>query len=253
MSTAYPINTVIVIVAVLLAATLGVWLGLSRGLDLASLPLGHARAWRWAAATALGAWLLVRLGLAIEPPRDSLDFLPVQATSIAFGVIIGVGPMVLSPEFRQVVRRIPQAWLIGVHAIRLEGFLFLALADMQRLPAQFALAAGYGDMLVGLLATITLWALLTHKAYAPGLILAVNGLGLLDFITAFSTGLATLTSFITRLDASGVSTAYLNYVMLVPSFGVPLLAILHIYSLFQLWSPQPTPATLRPSLAELAR
>jgi len=36
-----------------------------------------------------------------------------------------------------------------------------------------------------------------------------------------------------------VSFSYLNFVLIIPSFGVPLFALLHFYSLIQMLSPRP--------------
>ena len=52
--------------------------------------------------------------------------------------------MVFSPIFRQAALSIPQGRLIGVHFVRVGGFVFLTFLDMRLLPAQFALLAGYG-------------------------------------------------------------------------------------------------------------
>ena len=241
MSTGFPTHTIVVIVAVMFATAGAAWFTLSRA--LARVPLRpHTRSlWRWAAAFVLGAWLLARLVLAIDPPGGSfLVFFPYTAAFIAFGALVGLGALVVSPEFRQIVRAAPPTWLIGTHAIRLAGFLFLALLDMGRLPAQFALPAGYGDMTVGLLALATVAALASGKPYARSLAIGVNVLGLLDFVSALGTGLASIGPFAQQLQAAGVPALYLNYVLIVPAFGVPLYALMHVYSLFQLYSPRPT-------------
>jgi hypothetical protein len=142
----------------------------------------------------------------------------------------------LSPFFRQIVRAVPETWLVGIHAIRVFGFLFLALMDMNLLPAQFALPAGYGDILVGLLALAIINLLAKRHPYARTLAIGWNILGLLDFTVALMTGIIYIGPFADQLATSGVSLSYLNYVLIVPTFGVPLFTVLHIYSLFQMLS-----------------
>jgi hypothetical protein len=71
--------------------------------------------------------------------------------------------LLISPTFRQLVRAIPETWLVGIHTIRVAGFLFLALMDMGLLPAEFALSASYGDMIVGLLALAMVYLLAKRK------------------------------------------------------------------------------------------
>src|SRR5262249_7585979 len=117
------------------------------------------------------------------------------------------------------------------------GFVFLALLDMKLLPAEFALPAGYGDMIVGLLALAVVYSLAKRKPYARAFTIAWNILGLLDFTTALTTGNIYLAPFASQLAASGISPLYLNYVLIVPTFAVPLLTVLHLYSLVQMLSP----------------
>jgi hypothetical protein len=152
------------------------------------------------------------------------------------GLLAGILPLLLSPVFRQIIRAVPATWLVGIHAIRLAGFNFLALMDMKLLPAEFALPAGYGDMTVALLALGLVYLLVKRKPYARALAIGWNGLGLLDFVVALTTGFMIVGPFTAQVAASGVSPLYLNYVAIVPSFGVPLFTLLHIYSLFQLLS-----------------
>ena len=255
MSTGFPTHTVVAIVVVMLAAAAAAWFTLSQALDRVHLDHRTRSVWRWSTAAVLSAWLLARLALAVTPPGGSfLGFFPYTAAFVAFGGLVGLGALVISPTFRQLVRSAPQTWLIGTQAIRLAGFLFLALLDMGRLPAEFALPAGYGDMLVGLLALATVAALVGGRPYARALLIGVNLLGLLDFVSAFATGLAAIGPFVLEIQAAGVSPLYLNYVLIVPAFGVPLYALLHVYSLVQLFSPRPVHREVAPwSVQPLAR
>ena len=49
-----------------------------------------------------------------------------------------------------------------------------------------------------------------------------------------TTGLSLVGTFAGQVAASGIAPSYLNYVGIVPSFGVPLYILLHIYSLYQI-------------------
>ena len=42
---------------------------------------------------------------------------------------MGILPLLISPVFRQIVRAMPETWLVGIHTIRVVGFVFLALLD----------------------------------------------------------------------------------------------------------------------------
>ena len=156
--------------------------------------------------------------------------------SLGFGLALGILPLLVSPFFRRVLHVVPESWLIAPHAIRLAGFLFLALMDMKLLPPEFALSAGYGDFATGLLALGLVYLFEKKKPYARTLAIGWNALGLLDFISAVITGAIYIVPFASQLADSGISLNYLNYVLIVPSFGVPLYASLHIYSLFQMFT-----------------
>jgi hypothetical protein len=235
MSIGFPTNTVIWIVAAMIGVAAGTWLSVSQALNQLPMAQHIKRSWRWSVAILLIAWLLIRLALAVSPPNGSVLTRPFIVAFLVFGILVGTLPM-LSPLFRQIVRAIPETWLVGIHAIRVGGFLFLALVDMKLLPAQFALPAGYGDMTVGLLALVTVYLLTMRNPYAHAFVIGWNLLGLLDFIVALTTGIAYIGPFAAQLGASGTSLSYLNYVLIVPTFGVPLFTLLHIYSLFQILS-----------------
>ncbi len=238
MFTGFPINSIILLLAVMIGAGAGAWFILSQGLNKVQVAPGVQRAWRWGVAILLTIWLVARLALAVNPPNVAALILNlITALFFTFGVTAGTLPLILSPVFRQIIHAIPETWLIGLHAIRaVDGILFLALLDMKLLPPQFALPAGYGDILVGLLAMGIVYILLQKKPYGRALAIGWNVLGLLDFVTAMVTGLIFITQFSAQLATSGASVSYLNYVLIVPAFEVPLFTALHIYSLSQMSS-----------------
>jgi hypothetical protein len=238
MAIGFPTNTVVLIIATMIVSGAGSWFILSQGLRQLPVAQHVRRTWRWGVAILLITWLLTRLAFAVYPPGGAVlatQFL-ITFTSLGLGLLAGILSLLISPVFRQIIRAIPETWLVGIHSIRITGFLFLALMDMKLLPAEFALSAGYGDMTVGLLALGMVYLLAKRKPYARALVIGWNMLGLLDFVSALTTGGIYIVPFSAQLAASGVSLLYLNYVLIVPSFGVPLYALLHIYSLFQMSS-----------------
>lgn len=179
----------------------------------------------------------IDIKVAIFPPGDEVLATQFLITFISLGYGLLVGMLLLtSSVFRQILRAVPASWLVAPHAIRLAGFLFLALMDMQLLPPEFALSAGYGDFIAGLLALGIVYLLEKKKPYARALTVGWNAFGLLDFVSALITGAIYIVPFATQLASSGISLDYLNYVLIVPSYGVPLYASLHIYSLLQMFS-----------------
>jgi hypothetical protein len=82
------------------------------------------------------------------------------------------------------------------------------------LPAAFAAAAGYGDLLAGLLALGSLVALRAHAGVARPLTWLFSVVGLLDLVNAFYQGLT-----------HGVQLGAAYY---IPTFIVPALVVTHV-------------------------
>jgi small-conductance mechanosensitive channel len=242
MLTLFPLNTVLLLVAAMVATGGATWFVLTRHWPNREGDPHRQRTWRVGLALVLGAWLLGPLLYALNPATLAPLPIPTILTFLVLGLIAGTVPLLLSARFRQVVRATPPALFVGVHLIRLVGFAFLALMDMGLLPAQFALGAGYGDIAVAVLALGVIYLLLRQHPSARPLAIGWNVLGLLDFVGALVTGVLFIEPFALQLAASGLSLAYVNYVLIIPSFGVPLYTLLHIYSLYQLLA-TPQPAT----------
>lgn len=117
MSTTFPINTVVVLVVVMIAAGTNACFTLSRALAQTSLSERSRRAWLWGAALVLAVWLLGRLLLTFTAPASTVvSFYPDTLGFILFGSVIGIGALLVSPEFRHIVCAAPQTWLIGTQA-----------------------------------------------------------------------------------------------------------------------------------------
>ncbi len=232
MVTTFPVNTIALIVASMFGVGIAAWFALSQGIRRVSAPGPAKQAWRWSAAIILAAWFITRLVLSATLPANKNQ--PVIIAFAVAGMLVGLLPLLFSPAFRQIVRAVPQTWLVGVQVTRVLGVLFLALFDMGLLPGQFALTAGYGDLGAGLMALGVVYLLAKRKPYGRSLAVAWNLYGLLDFVVANITGPIFIGPHALQVAAAGISTQYLNYVFIIPSFGVPVYALLHIYSLYQL-------------------
>ncbi len=236
MSIGFPTNTVVLIVAGMIGVGVASWFTLSQILRQVPIAPHLKRTWRWGTALVLLIWLLVCLAVAVNPPGGAVVPPALPIAFLVVGVLAGMVPLLISPAFRQSVRTIPPTWFVGIHAIRVGGFTFLALLDMKLLPAAFALPAGYGDMTVALLALGVVYLMAVRNPAARVLAMGWNVLGLLNFAIAVATGVLSFVPFSAQLAASGSSPLYLNYVLIRPAFGVPLYALLHLYSLFQMGS-----------------
>jgi hypothetical protein len=88
------------------------------------------------------------------------------------------------------------------------------------MPGGFALPAGLGDLFIGLTAPwMTKYVL--RENFSPKIVVTWNLIGILDFVTAFSTGFAFNTP-----------TGY--PLVLIPGFLVPLALAFHLHSLRKL-------------------
>jgi hypothetical protein len=232
MSISFPTNTIVLITAAIIGIGIVTWFMLSEVLKRLPLAPQVKRNWRWGTALVLSIWLLVRLALANGPLLGTAATI----TFVAFGLIVGTLPLLISPTFRQIIRATPITWVIGIHTVRVVGGLFLALCDMKLLPPNFALPAGYGDVTVAVLSLVVIYLLVANKPYARGIAIAWNVLGIIDLVTALTTGTMHIPPFAAQLSSTGASLLYLNWVLIIPTYGVPLVGVFHVYSLYQLLS-----------------
>lgn len=248
MASTFPTNTALLILASMVGIGTLAWFTLLQGFQRLPIAPGIRRGWLWGIAIALIAWLAIRVGLIFFAPLRLVLSVPTVAGFLTGGLMLGLVPLFFSPVFRQATASIAETRLVGLQTIRVIGVFFITLLDMRLLPAQFALPAGYGDVAVGLLAIWMVYLLDAQKPYARTLVLLWNILGLLDLLIAVITGSMFIAPFANQIAASGGSVQYLNYVLLIPTYGVPLAALFHVYTLRRLLSTRQVTATPQPTL-----
>jgi hypothetical protein len=181
------------------------------------------RRWIVGSAILLSIWLfaIVLLGADdffrndVVPPR-------VPATLIA---TLAIGYLaLLSPAFRGIVARIPQHWLIGIQTFRILGGVFLVRYFAGQLPGIFAIPAGVGDVLTGLLAPLVAYWWYRRKPYARTAAIAWNLFGMADLLNAVTIGFLT----------GGATGGIVFPIVLIPVYAVPRAFLLHSYSLLGL-------------------
>jgi hypothetical protein len=217
----------------LLVATVlfGLWYALARaGLKLRQRLL----AWGTVAAVLIG-WLSLVWTLAA---RGVLAPLPGAAQVHSAGMIVvptvifALGALTLLTRSKTITAAIDAAplwWLIAYQAYRVAGFVFVRLWSQGFLPGYFALPAGIGDTLTGVLAIIVVAAFLRDSPLARWLGYVVNIFGIADLLNAMTTGVLS-----TLMSGTQVSPMLLYPLVIVPSFGVPLAFIIHCLSIWQL-------------------
>lgn len=133
------------------------------------------------------------------------------------------------------VLAIDPVWLAAVHGLRILGAGFLVAYAFGHLPGIFAFPAGWGDILVALLAPFVAVILARNPDFLRSKWLwRFHALGMLDFLGAIGSGL--LARVLIGADYPLVSTTALSQfpLLLIPCFAVPLWICLHIAAFRQI-------------------
>lgn len=141
---------------------------------------------------------------------------------------------------------IPLGLLVLVNAGRVLGAFFLALHEQGRLPSTFALAAGWGDIAVAVLAVPVAW--MAHRGVPSwrSVTLAWNTLGFVDLVAAVMLGVGSAPGSPVRFLYEGAvpgTIATLPWV-LIPVFLVPLYLLTHLAVFARLLRKMPARAAL---------
>ena len=148
--------------------------------------------------------------------------------SVAFGFVAWsvVSARYIWPELRHKPRENALRPVLILHSFRFLGLAFLVPGVVSPdLPAGFAQAAAYGDVIAAILALLTL-LLLPRSA---GLVLAwiFNVWGAADLLNAFYQG-----------NAAGLLAGQMGAAYFIPTFFVPILLITHGLAFRILLQPQ---------------
>src|SRR5690348_9000038 len=83
---------------------------------------------------------------------------PSRFPTLPFGLVIPIAAGIILywrwPSLQRVIGSVPQSWIVSVQSYRVLGLIFLVLYAAGRMPGAFALPAGVGDILVGVLAPV---------------------------------------------------------------------------------------------------
>jgi len=224
-------DTGLVRVLIMAAVLFGLWRGLARA---GFAPSERVGTWLAVAVPLLAwsvlVWQLALHGLIQARPGAA----PVLPVAIFAPLLIGLPLIMRSQRIAVALDALPASWLVGLQVYRIFGGAFLVQLALGRLSAVFALPAGIGDILVGLLALPAARYLSRNADRGRAVAVMWNVLGILDLVVAITMGFLTSTG---RLQALGVAvpSGGLAYpLVMIPAFAVPLSLILHGVSLWQL-------------------
>jgi hypothetical protein len=215
MAAVVPILGLIIRNGVPVLAIIGLWFGLRRA---GLLPRAHMT---WiVTAVVLLVWYvtidqLCRAGFYAA----HWDVMRLLCWAIALAWLV---PLTLSRNIGAALDAIPSWWLVGLQFYRaLGGAVWFVIAASGRVPVEFAIERGIGDILVGILAVVAAVWLFSGRRGGWTLAVVWNVLGLLDFAAAI-------------LFASVTPYTLAYPLVMIPAFNSPLLVIFHGLSLRQL-------------------
>lgn len=203
------------VVITCIALTLAVTVALPRG----SRPVG---------AAVIALWLVITAAVAGTGLYTTEPWLGIGVVApVLLGLLALRNPVIAE----RLADARAAAVLAAIQVLRLVGGAFLVLLAIDQLPLGFALPAGVGDVLVGVLAPFAAYALWRRPdRRAPGI--AFNTLGLLDLIVAIPLGVFHAPGRL-QLIVTNPTTGMLGELpmTLIPTFVVPLAFVLHVASL----------------------
>ena len=160
---------------------------------------------------------------------------PLLPIAIFLPVIIGTPILLRSKRVGQVLDAMPSTWLVALQLYRVFGAIFLVAWVRGVAPGAFALPAGIGDVITGLLAVPIAISLAAGTLEARKAAIAWNIFGLADFAVAVFMGMVTSPGPFQLIVPSVPSIGAGTYpTVMVPAFAVPSSILLHALSLRQL-------------------
>lgn len=157
---------------------------------------------------------------------------PPAVPTILFGLL---APLVVaaialwrSDSAARLVSAIPLHWLVAAQVYRVAGGIFLVLWAGGRLPWQFALSAGIGDVTTGIVAVVLAARLAQDATGAHRATYVWSLFGIADLVVAIAMGAMTSPgqAHLLALEAPNLLVTAYPLVM-VPTFSVPLALMLH--------------------------
>ncbi len=172
--------------------------------------------------TAFVAGLVDRVNQPGRAPTVVLAFLVVPTAGLVLAYLA-------SASFGRAADGVPLTLLVGSHLWRFVGVGFVAGWIVGALPAGFGIPEGFGDIVAATGALLLLPSL--RRGTAPrGWLLAWNVWGLIDLLSAITTGLLYSESTLGVLGPGTPTTRLMTTfpMSLIPTFFVPLFIVMHV-------------------------
>ena len=210
-----------------------VWTGAAR----MQAPTRSRYATAWALSVTLIAWLAVAQYFASA--NTYLASTETAVPTVLFGLLVPLAVAAIglwsSANVTSLVLAIPLPWLVAAQVYRIGGGIFLVLMVDGRLPWQFALPAGIGDVTTGAVAVVAATLLAQKANGARRAVYAWCLFGIADLVVAITIGAMTSPgrAHLLAFEAPNLLISAYPLVM-VPTFAVPLALMLHGLVLWRL-------------------
>jgi hypothetical protein len=210
-----------------------IWMGAAR----MDAPAQSRYATAGVLSAALVAWLAVAqyVGAANTYFAATDAAPPLLLLGLLIPLMVAALGLWLSGSIANLVSAIPLPWIVAAQIYRIGGGIFLVLWADGRLPWQFALPAGIGDVVTGGSAVVVAALLAQKAAGARRAAYAWCLFGIADLVVAVTMGSLTSPGLphLLAFDAPNLLISSWPLVM-VPTFAVPLALILHGLVLWRL-------------------
>ncbi len=189
-------------------------------------------------ALLLIVWLVVVLVLSVAGVFHQL---PIPMPMLGgFITLVILALLTLSASWRQRALALGYRPLIAIHLTRFVGFYFLWLYSLGVLPRNFAVPAGWGDIIVAILA-IALLIVDSSSSRWRGALFFWNLIGLADIL------MVVVMAFQMAMADPGFANAFASLPLsLLPAYIVPLVIASHALMLYSLTASQPVGAAIPP-------
>ena len=190
---------------------------------------GHTKAKTIALTLVVLAWSIFAFG-AVKYGFDR-EFFPGFVRPLVY-LFLAAG---LGYAFRWALvgKGLSQHMLIGPHLFRLGGLVFVLEHWRGNLPGVFAHPAGWGDLLVGIIALAVLIRY-RNQEIPNGAVKLVFTVGITDFVSAFFFGITSSATPLQLFAFDQPNQVLLYPTGLIPLFLVPYAVIFHILSITEM-------------------
>lgn len=210
-------------------------LGLRRVLRSAAWPKADRTKGLWSVSALLVGWFVVATATSVAGFYRPASGPPTIQYGLLTPIVVGVLAFLTWPLIRRIVASVPAAWLVGVQFYRVLGVIFVVLYAGRHLPGIFALPAGVGDTLVGILAPFVAASFPRSPEKSVRRVRLWNLLGIADLVIAVTLGFLTSPSPLQMFAFDRPSGLIAMFPLsLIPVFAVPLSILLHFASLQKL-------------------